>query len=160
MMRRFCLLMLCFCISACGFHLRGVADVPQWLSHVCIISKDGSHELLQTLQVELEGYKIALSHTPEQAKYWLIINNEVLQKQIISIGASTNPRQYQLILSINYTLQTRKGKMLVASNTVKTTRQFTMNNDRILGSNDEERTLVSEMRHEAATQLIDRLSRI
>ncbi|MDF1928913.1 hypothetical protein PGH45_00900 [Legionella pneumophila] len=38
-------------------------------------------------------------------------------------------------------------------------RQLTVNNDRILGSNEEQALLVSEMRRDAAIQIINRLNR-
>lgn len=139
-------LFLVLCLSACGFHLRGLIDVPEWLNNVSIISRDGNKELASVLKSQLEGYRIKVNPDPSLAKYWLIINKSNLQRQIISIGASTNPRQYQLILTIEFMLQSSKGQIIKAPRIISVSRQLTVNNDRILGSNDEESVLVSEMR--------------
>lgn len=157
--KSFILLVLTIFLSACGFHLRGLIDVPEWLNNVSIISKDGNNELISNLKSQLEGYKIRVNPDPALAKYWLIINSSNLQQQIISIGASTNPRQYQLILTIEFMLQTSKGQIIQAPRRISVSRQLTVNNDRILGSNEEETVLISEMKKEAVIQIINRLSR-
>lgn len=146
-------------LTACGFHLRGMIDLPKWLDNISVISKDGNKELLTLLKSQLEGYKIYVNDDPMQAKYWLIINRTNYQQKIISIGASTNPRQYQMILTVEFMLQTRKGQVIKEASILTVTRQLTVNNNRILGSNDEEDTLLREMRQDAVTQMINRLSR-
>lgn len=152
-------LVLILLLTGCGFHLRGVIDIPEWLNNVAIISNDNNKELASLLKSQLEGYKVDVNSDPSLAKYWLIIKNSSLQQQIVSIGASTNPRQYQLILTIEFMLQTPKGQIIKAPRKVAVNRQLTVNNDRILGSNEEEALLVSEMRHDAVIQIINRLSR-
>lgn len=159
MKKYFAFFLLFLGLASCGFHLRGMTDLPIWLDHVTVISKDGNKELISLLKSQLEGYKIHVDPDPEHAQYWLIINRSFYQQKIISIGASTNPRQYQMILSIEFMLQTRKGKVIKEPSTVTATRQLTVNNNRILGSNDEEDTLLKEMRQDAIIQLINRLSK-
>jgi LPS-assembly lipoprotein len=152
-------IILVLLLSACGFHLRGLIDVPEWLDNVSIISKDGNKELVSLLKSQLEGYKVEVNPEPALAKYWLIINKITFQQQIVSVGASTNPRQYQLILTVEFMLQTSKGQIIKTPRTVAVSRQLTVNNDRILVSNEEETVLISEMRREAVIQIINRLSR-
>ncbi|CEG56699.1 LPS-assembly lipoprotein LptE [Legionella fallonii] len=152
-------LVLALLLSACGFHLRGLIDVPEWLNNVSIISKDGNKELISILKSQLEGYKIRVNPDPAFAKYWLIISNVNVHQQVVSIGASTNPRQYQLILTLVFTLQTSRGQVIKPPQYISVSRQLTVNSDRILGSNDEETILVNEMKKEAVLQIINRLSR-
>lgn len=160
MNKQFIPLILALCLCACGFHLRGMIDVPEWLTNVAIISKDGSNkELVSMLKTQLEGYGVQVNPNPQNSQYWLIINRTSYGQQISSIGASTNPRQYQLFLTVEFLLQTRKGDSVKPPATVQVTRQLTVNNDRILGSNEEETVLISEMRQDAVIQMINRLSR-
>lgn len=153
-------LILALLLSACGFHLRGMMDVPEWLANVSIITKEGKdRELASILKSQLEGYKIQVNSDPSLAQYWLTINRSNYQQQIISIGASTNPRQYQLTLTVEFMLTARKGRVIKPARQVVVTRQLTVNNDRILGSNEEETIILGEMRQEAVVQMINRLSR-
>lgn len=160
MSKRVLPLLLALCLSACGFHLRGLVELPVWLTQVAIINQDGNNrELVSFLKEQLEGYKVHVHSDPLQAAHWLIINRSSFQQQITSVGASTNPRQYQLSLTVEFMLQTRKGQIIKPPRDVVVIRQMTVNNDRILGSNDEERLLMSEMLQEAAVQILNRLGR-
>lgn len=152
-------LLLALLLSACGFHLRGVIDIPKWLNNVAVISKDGNKDLVSKLKTQLEGYKIDVNPDPALAKYWLIINRSTINQQIVSIGASTNPRQYQLIMTTEFMLQTPKGQIIKAPSLVSVTRQLTVNNDRILGSNQEQAILIGEMNQDTVVQIINKISR-
>lgn len=152
-------LFLSMALSACGFHLRGMIDKPSWLNNVAIIIQDGNLELASILKSQFEGYSIQVNPNLKTAQYWLMISRIDFQQQIISVGASTNPRQYQLILTIEFTLQTPKGQIIKPNKRVIVSRQLTVNNDRILGSNQEEAVLMSEMRRDAVIQIINSLNR-
>lgn len=160
MKKLFIPLMMTLLLSACGFHLRGMIDVPSWLNNVAIISENEDRQLTSILKTQLEGYKIEVNADPAQAQYWLVIKRSAVQQQIISVGASTNPRQYILILTVEFMLETRKGQVIKTTKTINVTRQLTINNDRILGSTDEETILIGEMKQDAVVQIINQLSRI
>lgn len=157
---KFLALLLPLLLTACGFHLRGITDLPEWLNNVSIISKtEYSKELETKLKSLLEGYKIDVNPDPSHAQYWLIIHDSRVQQQIVSVGASTNPRQYQLTMITEFSLQTPKGQIIKAPKRVSVSRQLTVNNDRILGSNEEESILISEMRQDTVIQIVNRLNR-
>lgn len=146
-------------LSSCGFHLRGMIDVPTWLDNIAILSKEGNRNLISRLTMQLESYRIRVNPDPTTANYLLIIDHYNVQQQIVSIGSSTNPRQYQLIMSTEFSLQTPKGQIIKPPGIVTVSRQLTVNNDRILGSNDEASIMITEMHNETAIQIINRLSR-
>lgn len=153
-------LMCALLLSACGFHLRGMIDIPTWLDSVAVLSKDNNYkELVDILETQLDGYKIKVTEDPAEAKYWIIINYVSFNQQVISIGASTNPRQYQLTMTVEFLLKSRDGLIVKPARRVFVSRQFTANNDRILGSNEEETLLENEMRQDAVVQIINRLSK-
>ncbi|WP_255464391.1 LPS assembly lipoprotein LptE [Legionella sp. PC997] len=153
-------LLLVLLLSACGFHLRGMSNVPSWLSNVAIISENNDKQFVSILQSRLESSKIDVNPEPSQAKYWLIIDEVDLHQQIISIGASTNPRQYTLTLNVAFVLKARSGQIIDTPGKISVSRELTLNNDRILGSKDEESILIGEMKQDAVTQIIYRLSHV
>lgn len=160
-MKRFSLILgLILFLSSCGYHLRGMIEVPPWLTHVALISKENNLEFAALLKEQLRAYHIKIIPDPDLAEYWLVINPVSYHKQIVSIGSSTNPRQYQLLLSVSFLFQTQKAKVLIPERFITVTRQLTVNNDRILGSDDEERTLISEMKQDAVIQIINRLGTV
>lgn len=152
-------LLMLLCLTACGFHLRGMVNAPSWLQNVAILSHDKDQELVSQLRIRLESYKIHVNPDPAMASYWLNIKYVQFEDQVVGIGSSTNSRQYQMILKIGYLLQDKKGQIIQPERMVQVTRQFTENNNRILGSKDEQGILIREMRREAADQIINRLSK-
>ncbi len=157
--RKICLLTLTMLVSGCGFHLRGMVDMPAWLKNVAIIVPQAHRELASLLTDQLLAYNVNISTDPAIADYWLIIEDDNTQQQIASISSSTTPRQYQLIYTLHFKLQRAKGKDIMSSNQIVVTRQVTINGDRILGSNKEEELLKAEMKKDAVIQLINRISR-
>ena len=146
-------------LVGCGFHLRGMVDVPRWLNNVGIISPEGHRDLEPRLKEQLRSYNINVIAEPDLARYWLIIESDHFQQNISSISSSTTPRQYQLEYAVRFKLQRAKGGDVVSSNQIIISRHITINSDRILGSNDEESLQKNEMIRDAATQVLYRLSR-
>ncbi|GGI76822.1 LPS-assembly lipoprotein LptE [Legionella impletisoli] len=146
-------------MSGCGFHLRGLTDVPKWLDKVAIITPDNEHYLTPILKNQLEANCIRVCSEPAGAKYWLIILSETFQEHIVSVSSTTTPRQYQIIYRIRFKLQEVNGKEVIPERQVEISRQVTINNDRILGSNYEETLTKNEMRQEAAALILNRISK-
>lgn len=153
-------LLLILLLSGCGFHLRGMNNVPSWLNNVAIISENDDKQFVSILQSRLEGANVEVNPEPSRAQYWLIVNEVNLQQQIISVGASTNPRQYTLTLTVVFVLKTRTGQVINAPGRISISRELILNNNRILGSKDEESILIGEMKQDAVTQIIYRLSHL
>jgi LPS-assembly lipoprotein len=153
------LLVFAMLLAGCGFHLRGFKDMPGWLNNVAIVIQNAHRDLGPLLKDQLEGYKIRVNPNPTAADYLLIIESDAIQQQITNVSASTAPRQYLLIYAAQFKLVRAKGAVVIPSTIVSVTRQLTVNNDRILGSNSEETLLSAEMRRDAAMQILNRLSR-
>lgn len=144
-------------LTGCGFHLRGIMDMPQWLTNVAVIA-ESQDDLASNIVAQLQGYKVKVNPNPALASYWLIIQQSYFQRQIISVSSSTTPRQYQLTYTVLFKLQDKKGKEVIPVNQVVITRQITMNSDRILGSDEEETIIRNEMVREAISQVLNRLT--
>lgn len=157
--RKIASLFILLLLVGCGFHLRGMIDIPPWLNNVYIVVQQAHRDLGPLLRDQLQAYKVQVNPDPASAKYWLIIESDSIQRNITSVSSSTTPRQYQLIYTVSFKFQQTKGKEIIPPSQVVVTRQITINGDRILGSNQEEALLISEMRRDAAIQIINRLSR-
>lgn len=146
-------------IASCGFHLRGMMDMPRWLNPVAVIIENAHHDLGTHLIDYMKSYNLTVYTEPALANYWIIIEQDNIQQTISSVSSSTTPRQYDLIYTVRFKLVRKKGEEIIPSSEVKVIRQFTLNSDRILGSNQEEELLKSEMRRDAAIQIINQISR-
>ena len=158
-MARWIFIVFLVLLNGCGFHLRGFSDMPGWLNNVAIIIENAHRDLGPTLKNQLEAYGIHVNSDPLHADYLLVIESDGIQQQVTNVAASTAPRQYLLIYDVQFSLLGAKKNLLIPPSHVAVTRQLTINNDRILGSNSEETLISTEMRREAAMKLINRLSR-
>lgn len=165
MLKRTFLLLLVVLITGCGFKLRGMMDMPAWLNNIAIVVQDAHRDMGTMLKDQFQAYGVRIISDPTKADYLLLIINDANQQQITSISASTTPRQYQLTYTVRYSLVKVKTKgsteasVPPTTNTVSVSRQLTVNNDRILGSDAEGLMTYTEMRREAVMQIINRLSR-
>lgn len=145
-------------LSACGFHLKGVIDLPKWFNGIYVGGNGIPAPLLQLLRNQIEANGRRVQQEPRNAQYLLVILSEHLNKNLTSVSASTSPRQYELTYSVSYQLVSRQGRRLQGPSTLKVVRFLTVNNDRILGSDFEEATIVSEMRRDIVSRLLQRIS--
>lgn len=145
--------------AGCGFRLRGSIDIPAWFNNVAIVNQGVHRDLVTTLKDQIQAYHIHVLPDVQGATYLLILLRDSSQQQISSISASTTPRQYQLLYTVYYKVIKASGEPIVPEGQVTVTRQLTVNNDRILGSDSEESTTYSEMRRDAAMQIMNRVSR-
>lgn len=159
MLKRCIVIYVISLLTACGFHLRGMADIPAWLTQVSIVIEQAHHDLAGMLKDQLQAYNISLAASPAQANFLLIIENDAVRQQITSVSASTTPRQYQLFYTVNFKLIRRNGEVIIPETAVVISRQLTVNNNRILGSDAEELTIQKEMRRDAVLQILSRLNR-
>jgi LPS-assembly lipoprotein len=157
-MRRIVLLCILGFITGCGFKLRGLIEMPTWLNHVAVIVRSAHYDLSPMFKDSLQTYGIHVTDSPNQASYLLILERDAVQQQITSVSASTNPRQYLLIYTAQYSLLKVGGEKVITSRTVTSSRQLTVNNNRILGSDSEEAMLYHEMRQDAVRQIVNQLS--
>lgn len=156
-MSKFLLWVSLLLLNSCSFHLRGIEPLPQELSPVAIVCNQVSPDWNAILRQRLQTANLNVVDIPADARYSLVIQNENMQRNIMSISSGSSSRQYQLIYRVTFTFKKTKGRDLISDAPVIVTRLLTINNDRILGSHDEEEQIINDMRRDIATQIIYRL---
>lgn len=159
-MPKLLIMLFCLLLTACGFHLRGLIHFPPHFKEVYLVPQQTSPAFVKRLQSQLEAYHVTPLPEPTHARYLIVLEKDTLQQTLLNVSASTAPRQYQLLYHLQFYVTTAKGLVLLPPQLISVQRQVTINNNRILGSNFEMHTIEDEMRTEAATQLLSRLSLI
>ena len=145
-------------LVGCGFHLRGTVALPPWVQRVSITIESAHTDLYTFLKDKLEAAHVNVVDDPRQASLEIIVMHDETHEDLISVGASTTPRQYQLVYEVHYMV--KKGHhMVIPKRLVRVVRPFTVNVNRILGSDFEENLIKKEMRQDAATQILNSLDR-
>ena len=147
-------------LCGCGLHLRGSsADVEEfntWHIHVDQIRAPGVWaELREILSVS----RTQLAKNPKQADYVIRLAGERVTRDVYSVSPRTGKvEEFQLTYVVLLTLQRVGGDTLLENVPITLQRDFTFDQDAVLGNFSEEETLRDEMTREAAEQVLRRTS--
>lgn len=149
---------LAFTLLGCGFHLRGTMDVPLWLKQVTLINEHVDREAALDLEKQLDALGIKTTKNPKLAQYTIVLKQDSLSRDLLSISASNGPRQYKLSYHLNYFYQAMHAKQMSPVQTVVVERIYTENSNTMLGSSYEQQQFVKTMHLSAVQQMLTRIN--
>jgi len=146
--------MLAALLAACGFHLRGQAQLPFESLHI-----PGDNPLV----VELKRNVAAVSGTrlmdkPGDAQAVLGFTQELRDKIILSFSSAGRVSEYQLRYRIGFRVTDAKGvKVYVPTSEILLTRDMAYSDAQVLAKEAEEALLYRDMQRDMVQQIIRRL---
>ena len=166
MKTRCLIILLVFSLSACGFQLRGYnpkkargggASRAQ-VTNVYVNEVDASVVATRVIdQLSTGGSKIV--QEPGKAKYILKLESEKFVQNVLSVSATTGKvEEYQLSLSLYLSLREASGKELVTREQIRFSKDYTFDEDAVLGTFEEEEALNQELIGLAADEIVRRVN--
>lgn len=153
-------LILSSLLISCGFRLRGMVNKSIGFDNIAITNTSSVPDLTACLKSQLQTYGIHIINDTKKARYLLFLVKDSFTQQLTNVAASTIPRQYLLNYTLYYTvIEAKNNKPVIAEQQLVVTRQLTMNNNRLLGSDFEAALVIKEMHQNICARLIDSLSR-
>lgn len=149
---------LCCCLSACGFQLRGTAQLSPPLKKLYIQTANPYGQLTRNLKESLQTSGVEVVDSPQSATTILNIINETEGRQLLSVSGTQQTRIYNLTLSVDFEVTSPKGAVLVPALTLAENRTFTTASDLILGGTNEQNILYQQMRQAIVYDIMNRLS--
>ncbi|NOT15834.1 MAG: hypothetical protein HOP21_09745 [Methylotenera sp.] len=151
----FCYLILAtLVLSACGFQLRGVADLSFKNLYIQGATLSVSRDLKQLLSTN--GVQVV--ENIESAEMLLELLGETNEKRILSLSGGGLVREYELNYRINFRTREPANPLWSSVQTVQTRRDFSYNDNALLGKGDEEARLNTDMRNDAVREVLRRLT--
>jgi LPS-assembly lipoprotein len=141
-------------LAACGFHLRGQAQLPFESLHI-----PGDNPLV----IELKRNVAAASGTrlmdkPSDAQAVLGFTQELRDKIILSFSSAGRVSEYQLRYRIGFRVTDAKGvKVYVPTSEILLTRDMAYSDAQVLAKEAEEALLYRDMQRDMVQQIIRRL---
>lgn len=145
-------------LGGCGFHLRGETPVAPPLQRLYLQTQDPYGDLARDIRQYMKSSNITLVNSPLEAATILEVLREDHNEQLVSIGGSQLTRQYNLVLSVNFQINSPQGVTLVPPQAVSETRSITIQSNQILGGSNEETNLYQQMRRAIVFDIMSRLS--
>ena len=153
---RLTVLCLGLLLAACGFHLRGQADLP---FESVYVQSAGSSEFATELRRVFEGSKsILLTDAADHAEVVVKIVEEQQEQKILSISQSGSVNEFQLVYWVTYRIMNSKMEDMVAPGEISVQRDLTYDDTETLGKESEVKLLFRDMRADAVQQLLRRMS--
>lgn len=151
-------LMLVFAalLAACGFHLRGEANMP--FTTLYIEAANPGSLLISELRQNLEANHVELTSTADRAEVILNIAADIPEKQILTLGGSGRVNEFQLRYRVSLRAYDKEQREWLPADELLLSRDFTYNDSQILAKESEEALLYQSMRTDMVQQIVRRLS--
>jgi len=150
--RRLTILILAFILAACGFHLRGVADLAFNKLYI-----KGSSSISKDLISSLKTNGVTILKEPEEAEMMLDLMADGQEKRILSLGGSGSVREFELFYRLKFRLRDASSELWGPEQLIEARRDFSYLDTELLAKSYEEAQLYEDMRRDATRELMRRL---
>jgi LPS-assembly lipoprotein len=148
-------LLACLVLAACGFQLRGTADVP--FQKIFVAGATGGIALDLKRQIEA-GTRATVLDDPAGADAILTFIQEARDKEILSLTGTGRVREFRLNYRVGFRLHDGKGGDYIAPNTIVLSRDVTFNDSEVLAKEAEEQLLFRDMQADMVSQIMRRIA--
>ncbi|MEL0081698.1 MAG: LPS assembly lipoprotein LptE [Gammaproteobacteria bacterium] len=147
-------LVLVVSLTACGFHLRGQLDLPAAMAATYIESNGVNADLVKKLRSSLRGNGAAVTTDRTEATAILRLLGDTYDRRVLSVGGGRKIREFELHYAVRFELVELGGDRLVATQTIELFRDYTYDENDILGKQGEEANIRKDMIREAADRVL------
>ncbi len=145
-------------LSSCGFHLRGVVELPPELESIYIEGGLPNSQMREILRQKLIGSNVNVLEQREESGAVLRILKDETTRRIASINAAGQPNEYELKYSLSYQLDDGKGEALLGVKDLSQLRTYRYDPNNILSVEEEEFRIKREMARAAVNQMLRQIS--
>jgi LPS-assembly lipoprotein len=157
-MKKILLVLFCGLLAACGFQLRGTANLP---FKTIYISFPAGHPIGTDLKRLIKaGTSTRIVEKPKDAEAILEIISVVNDKQIMSVSGGGRVREFELRYRVSFRLVDGKGAELIPTNEIALRRIIPFTDAQVVAKEGEEAMLVREMQSDSAAQIVRRLEAV
>ena len=142
-------------LAACGFQLRGAADMPFGTLYLPGATGGIALELKRNIQ---SGSATRVVDDPKAAEAQLLFSEETRIKEILALSTAGRVREYRLIYRVGFRVGDGKGGDFVPPSTVTLTRDVTYDDAVALAKETEEQQLYRDMQADMVQQIMRRLA--
>ena len=146
-------------LSSCGYHLAGSGEFSSSLENTSVQAAASSRELVRYIEKYLKSNDINIVEVNE-ASAIINILNEQTDRIVLSLDNDGKVREFELILNVAYDVKRADDSYMLNEQKISLNRDFVFNKTNLLGSDEEQQEMFSEMRDDAAKVIVYRLQQI
>ena len=148
--------------QGCGFHLRGHAPETRLerLSSVYVRAIAAS-QIADEVKSQLTIANVSIKTSMEGADYSLTLSNERFDRRVLSVSAETGKvEEYQITFTNLISISGAGGEQLVNNQIIRVSKDYTFDEEAVLGKLAEEEVTREELVEQAAEQIMRRLNAV
>lgn len=149
----FLLALAMLALSACGFQLRGKAD----LSFHTLYIQGPTLSISKALKKSLTLNGVNIVNDPEKAELMLEMIGETSEKRILSLSGSGRVREFELYYRSDFRLKDPASETWGTVQSVEGRRDFSYDDRALLAKQGEEERLNQDMRDDAVREILRHL---
>jgi LPS-assembly lipoprotein len=142
------------CLAACGFHLRGAADI----AYNSIFIQGNTLIINKNLKKTLNTNGVQVLDSPSKAELLLEMVGEESEKRILSLAGTGTVNEFELYYRVHYRTKAAGAETWGSVQTVESRRDFTYSDANLLAKQDEEKRLNENMQSDVISSLMRRLA--
>jgi LPS-assembly lipoprotein len=154
----FIILIAAMLLSACGFHLRGPANLP--FETLYIQAPQASLFANQLKRAIGTGSQTRITDNPAEADATLQVLNELREREILSLSAGGRVSELQLRYRVLYRVYDKQKNIIAPQAEIVLRRDFSYDDQEALSKESEEALLYRDMQTDAVQQLLRRLQAV
>lgn len=151
---------LALLVSACGFHLRGIALIPEKINKLYLASSSPTSIANESLRRALTDSGVLLVNQPKNAKATLTIISRSSNQQLDSLSGASEAGRYRLTSYINFKVTLPDGKVLLKPTSVSASTLYSTNAMQILSRQSIKARLQSQLLEELNEAVINHLANL
>ena len=148
-------------LAGCGFQLRGQASLPPAMNVTYVQSQTGIGAppgvLSRRLPLALQSSGVTVTRDPAEATAILTILGEGSGRRVRAADRFDVKREYLLVYQASYQVILADGQVLIPAEAISANRSLLFDENRILGFEAAQESLVDNMADDLAWQIIRRL---
>ncbi len=148
------ILLLAASLAACGFHLRGAADIP----FDSIFIQGNTLIISKSLKRSLTTNGVKVLDSAENAEMLLETVGEESEKRILSLSGKGKVNEFELYYRVHYRTRAAADALWGQVQTVEARRDYSYDDANLLAKQGEEKRLNEDMQRDVLNGLLRRLS--
>ena len=149
-------LLLTGLLAACGFQLRGAYALPFDKLYIAVPETNEMHAQLK--RSIATGSNARVVGTQQDAQATLLILSDKNAKNILSLTATGQAREFQLVRTFNFRVVDGKGRDWLPQTQIEIHRDISFSDNLVLSKDLEEALLWRDIQNDLVQQIMRRLS--
>lgn len=143
-------------LSACGFQLRGKAELPPEMERTRLVIDDEYSTFARRVRVLLDQAGVEFVSGSDATAILEIPRNDVLT-EVLTIGDNARVREYRISHTVQFRLLSGDGAELVPLQTIRQTRDISFDEQQILAVSREQEYVKQDLANTLSRLLLSRL---